>query len=84
MKSRVQEAKKRHKNGYNCSQAVVCTYCDLVGLDEKTAFRAAEAYGLGIAKRYEMCGSVCGMMMLAGLKNSDGNMQAPRYQIRHI
>ncbi len=77
MKSRVQLAKNRHKNGYNCAQAVACTYCDLLGMDEKTAFRAVEAYGLGIAKRYEMCGSICAMMMLAGLKNSDGNMEEP-------
>lgn len=77
MKSRVQEAKNRHKNGYNCAQAVACTYCDLLGMDEKTAFRAVEAYGLGIAKRFETCGSVCAMMMLAGLKNSDANLQHP-------
>ncbi len=49
----------------------------MLGLDELSAFKAAEAFGLGIAKRYEMCGSVCGMMILAGLKNSDGNMTKP-------
>ena len=76
-KSRVKEAQNKHKQGYNCAQAVACTYCDLLGMDEKTAFRAVEAYGLGIAKRYETCGSICAMMMLAGLKNSDGNLEAP-------
>jgi len=25
-----------HKNGYNCSQAVACAFCDEVGIDEKT------------------------------------------------
>lgn len=77
MKSRVSVAKQKHKNGYNCCQAVVCTYCDLLGMDEKTAFCASEAFGLGIAKRYETCGSVCAMMILAGLKNSDSNMEQP-------
>ena len=77
MKSKVQEAKNKHKNGYNCWQAVVCTYAPMLGLDELSAFKAAEAFGLGIAKRYETCGSVCGMMILAGLKNSDGNMTKP-------
>lgn len=76
-KSRVELAKDKHRSGYNCCQSVVCAYSDLLGIDEKTAFRAAEAFGLGISKRYETCGSVCGMMILAGLKNSDGNMQAP-------
>lgn len=77
MKSRVSVAKQKHKNGYNCCQAVVCTYCDLLGMDEKTAFCASKAFGLGIAKRYETCGSVCAMMILAGLKNSDSNMEQP-------
>lgn len=77
MKSRVVKAKENHKNGYNCSQAVACAYSDLLGMDETTAFRACEAYGLGMSKRYETCGSVCAMLMLAGLKNSDANLQNP-------
>lgn len=77
-KSRVEIAAQKHRNGYNCCQAVVCTYGDLLGMDERTAFRASEAYGLGIAGMFETCGSVCGMIMLAGLKNSDGNMEAPK------
>lgn len=76
-RSKVWEAAQRHKDGYNCCQAVVCTYCDRLGMDEQTAFRASEAYGLGIAGMFQTCGSVCAMMMLAGLKNSDGNMESP-------
>lgn len=75
--SRIAIAAEKHKHGYNCCQAVVCTYCDLLGMDEETAFRSSEAYGLGIAGMMDTCGSVCGMMMLAGLQNSDGNLQAP-------
>lgn len=76
-KSRVEIAAKKHEAGFNCCQAVVCTYSDLLGMDEKLAFRASEAYGLGIAGMYETCGSVCAMMMLAGLKNSDCNLAKP-------
>lgn len=36
MESRVKEAKKRKMCGYNCVQAVACTYCDLAWLDEET------------------------------------------------
>lgn len=77
MKSRVLEAANRHKNGYNCSQSVICTYTDLLGIDEKTAFRVSEGFGLGIAKEYRTCGSVCAMILAAGLKNSDANMAKP-------
>ena len=43
MKSRIDETVKRHNKGYNCAQAVACTYSDLVGLDEKTIFKLTEA-----------------------------------------
>lgn len=76
-KSRVSTAAEKHKNAFNCCQAVVCTYSDLLGVDEKTAFRASEGFGLGISGMYNICGSVCAMIMLAGLKNSDGNLQKP-------
>ncbi len=77
MRSKVYEAYDKHKKGYNCCQAVVCTYCELMGMDERTGFRASEGFGLGIAGMYNICGSVCAMIFLAGLKNSDGNMEAP-------
>lgn len=80
-KSRVGIAAEKHKNGYNCCQAVVCTYADLFGMDETLAFRASEGYGLGIAGMFETCGSVCGMMMLAGLKNSDAALEAPKSKL---
>ena len=35
MESRVQQAAQRHSRGYNCAQAVACTYCDLFGVDEQ-------------------------------------------------
>lgn len=75
--SRVTEAARKHKEGYNCCQAVICTYADLLGIDEKTAFRASEGFGLGISKEYRTCGSCCAMVIAAGLKNSDANMEAP-------
>ena len=36
----------RHVRGYNCAQAVACTYADLVGVDEITLFKACEGLGL--------------------------------------
>ena len=76
-KSRVELAIAKHDNGYNCCQAVVCTYCDMFGIKEQEAFRMTEALGLGLAGLMETCGAVSAMMILAGLKNSDGNMEKP-------
>ena len=72
MKSRVEETIARHDKGYNCAQAVVCTYCDLLGIDEETAFKMSEGFGFGMGMM-EMCGTVSGMCMVIGLDNSIGN-----------
>ena len=39
-------AEKKRCNSHNCAQAVVCTYCDLVGLPEQTALDIADASAL--------------------------------------
>lgn len=83
-KSRVEKAVEKFKNGYNCSQAVVCTYCDLLGVDEQTAFALSEGFGSGIARTQETCGSVCGMVMLAGLLNSDKNLENSKTKIQTL
>lgn len=71
-KSLVEQAVQRRQRGYNCCQAVVCTYSELLGLPEEDAYRASEGFGVGISGMQETCGSVCAMVMLAGLKNSSG------------
>ena len=43
MESRVEQAAERKKCGYNCAQAVACTYCDLAGIDEETARNLTQA-----------------------------------------
>ena len=40
--TRIDETIKKHDKGYNCAQAIACTYCDLVGMDEETMFKVAE------------------------------------------
>lgn len=77
METRVQETIKKHDNGYNCAQAVACTYCDLVGMDEETMFRITEALGAGMGGMEGTCGAVTGACVLAGLKNSTGNLEKP-------
>lgn len=78
MTSRKDKTLELHRKGYNCCQAVACTYCDLVGLDEKTAFRATEAFGAGMGGRKATCGAISAAVFLAGLKNSDADINAPK------
>ena len=77
MKTRVEETITRHNKGYNCAQAVACTYCDLVCVDEETMFKMTEALGLGMGGMQGTCGAVTGACVLAGVKASTGNLEQP-------
>lgn len=57
MTERQQRAQELHGKGYNCAQSVACAYCDLVGLDEQTAYKMAEGFGLGMGVM-DMCGAL--------------------------
>lgn len=69
---RIEKAVENYKNGYNCAQAVLCAYSDLLGMDEALAYGMAEAFGTGIGGMQGTCGAVLAMYMAVGLKNSDG------------
>lgn len=77
METRIHQTLARHKKGYNCAQAVACTYCDLVGIDEKTLFMLSEGLGLGLGCTKGTCGALTGAALLAGLANSSGNLESP-------
>lgn len=68
--SRTEEAAARHKKGYNCSQAVACSFAKDLGFDEEMIFRAAEGFGAGMGAMKCTCGAVCGAVMVTGMKNS--------------
>lgn len=59
------EAKAYFKQGYNCCQAVVLAYSDIIGLDKDTALAISSGFGGGMARLREVCGSVSGMNMVA-------------------
>ena len=62
-----QRAKELFESGLNCSQAVVCAFSDVTGLDPKLAQRLASPLGGGMGRMREVCGAVSGMFMAAGM-----------------
>ena len=78
MDSRIKDTIVRHDKGFNCAQAVACTYCDLLGYKEEDIFRMTEGFGLGMGCMAGTCGALSGAVLLAGLKNSDGQIDAPK------
>ena len=77
MSDRVKKAIAYHDRNFNCCQSVACAYCDLLGVDEATMFKAAEAFGLGMGGMEGTCGAIAGAVLLAGFKNSTANLEKP-------
>ena len=68
IEERVEKANALFKEGgYNCCQAVVLAYNDIFGIDDDTAAALSSGFGGGMGRMREVCGSVSGMVMLAGL-----------------
>lgn len=62
-----EKALELFRKGYNCSQAVMLAFCDVMGMDEKTALKISSSFGGGIGRMREVCGAVSGMFMVAGM-----------------
>ena len=77
MSERIKKAIAYHDKNFNCCQSVACAYCDLLGVDEVTMFKAAEAFGLGMGGMEGTCGAIAGAVLLAGFKNSSANLEQP-------
>lgn len=67
-----------HDKKYNCAQAVACAFAEEVGMDKETIFRMMEGFGLGMGGMQGTCGAISGAVALAGLKNSDGDIDDPK------
>ena len=72
--SRCDKAVEKKHNGYNCAQAVACSFCEKFGVDQETMFKISEGFGFGMGMM-DMCGAVFGMMMVFGMDNCIGNLE---------
>ena len=78
MSTKAEQAIAFHDKGYNCAQAVACSFCKEFGVDEEEMFRIAEGFGLGMGGMEATCGAVSGAVMLAGFKNSCADPKNPK------
>lgn len=82
MSEKSEKAKELFKQGYNCSQAVLGVFCEELGLDFDTAIKIASSFGGGMGRMREVCGTVSGMFMAAGLAYcTKENNKAEQYKI---
>ena len=68
MKNKDEQAKELFLNGYNCAQAVFCTFAKELGIDDKTALKLSACFGGGLGRQREVCGAVSAMCMAFSLK----------------
>lgn len=66
-----------HNRKYNCCQSVACAFADEACIDPQLLFCAAEGFGLGMGCMQCTCGALSGAILLAGLVNSDGELENP-------
>ena len=81
MESKVKEAVQRKMCGYNCAQAVACTYCEQAGLDEETVKNLTQGFAVGMGGSMEAtCGAIIGAVNVLGMinKNPQKTMQSAR------
>ncbi len=65
--TRREKAIANFRNGYNCSQAIVLAFEDMLPIDTDLLLKMASSFGGGMGRLREVCGAVCGMFMVAGL-----------------
>ena len=78
MSDRINLANELHRKGYSCSQSVAVACADLIDVPKEILFRAAEGFGAGMGTMDGVCGALTGGLLIAGLKNSTGDLDNPK------
>ena len=71
-----EKAKQLFESGYNCSQAVLCAFSDVTGIDETTSAKLASSFGGGMGRMREVCGAVTGAFMVLGIAKGYSDPEA--------
>jgi len=72
MKTKLDTAVSKFRDGYNCAQSVLYAHCDELKLNKDTALRLACGFGAGMGRKEEVCGAVSGGILVLGLRHGRG------------
>lgn len=76
-----------HDRGFGCAQAVLASFSEDFGLDERTALKISTGFGSGMGRMCEVCGALTGGFMVLGLKygkvNTDGSKYGPATELTY-
>lgn len=76
-------AMQNFKEGYNCAQAVLLAYADLIDIDKESLAKIASSFGGGMGRLREVCGAVSGMFMVEGLLHGYSDPSAKDEKMAH-
>ena len=71
MSTKAEQAIAFHDQGYNCAQAVACSFCEEAHMDEETLFNLTQGFGAGFGTMDGTCGAISGTAVVAGLINQN-------------
>lgn len=65
--TRKEKAMRLFEEGYNCTQSVVLAFSDRFDMPEETLARLVSAFGGGMGRLREVCGSMSGVFFVTGM-----------------
>lgn len=82
----VERARELFLSGCNCAQAIFCAFEDVTGYSHEEAMRISSSFGGGIGRMREVCGTVSGAAMVAGIlwgysETNDDRAKAAHYAL---
>lgn len=83
MKDYAAIARAQFTKGYNCAQAVACTFCEELNMEEETVARMVSSFGAGFGKMREVCGAVSGACFVLGTLKGYGDPKATAEKSAH-
>ncbi len=71
-------ARQNFLDGYACAPAVAAVFAEELGYDRDMILRITQAFGAGICRMREVCGTVSGMMTALGMcmGSADGSKES--------
>ncbi len=83
----IEKGQYYHDRGFGCAQAVLASFSEDFGLDERTALKISTGFGSGMGRMCEVCGALTGGFMVLGLKygkvNTDGSKYGPATELTY-
>ena len=72
-----QKAEGLFTEGYNCAQAVVYAFNDILNMDDKMILSLSSSFGGGMGRLREVCGAVTGAFIVLGVLYGYSDVNAP-------